>query len=86
MPDSKSDGCLLADVAALGDFAAAQLGTVHLWVNNAGAVTGKGLLDAIPAAEIGDAVGTNVLGSLLCCRWAAPAAPGHHSWKLLGHV
>jgi len=58
------------DVAALGDFAAEQLGTVHLWVNNAGAVTGKGLLDETPAEEIVEAVGTNVLGSLLCCREA----------------
>lgn len=58
------------DVAALGDFAAEQLGTVHLWVNNAGAVTGKTLLDETPAEEISEAVGTNVLGSLLCCREA----------------
>lgn len=58
------------DVAALGDFAAEQLGTVHLWFNNAGAVTSKGLLDDVPASEIADAVGTNVLGSLLCCREA----------------
>jgi chlorophyll(ide) b reductase len=55
-------------VAALGDFAADKLGTVHLWVNNAGAVTGKRLLDETPAEEISAAVGTNVLGSLLCCR------------------
>lgn len=41
---------------------------MHLWVNNAGAVTGKGLLDETPAEEIVEAVGTNVLGSLLCCR------------------
>lgn len=57
-----------ADVAALGDYAAQQLSTVHIWVNNAGAVTGKGLLDATPPQDIAEAVGTNVLGSLLCCR------------------
>lgn len=57
---------LFADVAALGDYAAQQLGTVHMWINNAGAVTG--LLDDTPVAEIAEAVGTNVLGSLLCCR------------------
>ena len=56
------------DVAALGDFAAEKLGTVHLWVNNAGAVTGKRLLDETPVEEISAAVGTNILGSLLCCR------------------
>lgn len=67
---SKSTPCTphLADVAALGEFAVRQLGTVHLWLNNAGAMTGKGLLDDVPASEIADAVGTNVLGSLLCCR------------------
>lgn len=59
---------LFADVAALGDYAAQQLGTVHMWINNAGAVTGKSLLDDTPVAEIAEAVGTNVLGSLLCCR------------------
>lgn len=58
------------DVAALGAFAAEKLGTVHLWFNNAGAITSKGLLDEVPTSEIVDAVGTNVLGSLLCCREA----------------
>ena len=62
----------IADVAALGDFAAQRLGTVHRWINNAGQVTRKRLLTDLDATEIADVVGANILGSLLCCRCAAP--------------
>ncbi len=66
----QADG-ILADVSnaedmdALAEFAKGRLGTVHTWVNNAGQVTSKRMLADVPAEEIRDAVGANVLGSLL---------------------
>lgn len=58
------------DVAALAAFAVESLGTVHFWINNAGEVTSKKLLADVDAAEIVRVSGTNVVGSLLCCREA----------------
>uniref|UniRef100_A0A7I4FF80 Uncharacterized protein n=1 Tax=Physcomitrium patens TaxID=3218 RepID=A0A7I4FF80_PHYPA len=59
-----------SDVAALASFAAEKLGTIHFWINNAGEVTGKKLLADVDAEEIVRVSGTNVVGSLLCCREA----------------
>ncbi|KAG5177349.1 NAD(P)-binding protein [Tribonema minus] len=61
------------DVRALGAFARNKLaagGGVHLWINNAGCAAGRGaLMDADPQ-DIAAVVGTNTLGTLLCCREA----------------
>lgn len=64
------DVSLPGDVDRLAAFAAEQLGTVDIWVNNAGQVTGKRLLADVPSDEILQAVGSNVLGSLLGSRAA----------------
>ena len=45
------------DVAELGQFAKRQLGTVDLWVNNAGQVTRRRLLADVDASDISSAVG-----------------------------
>ncbi|KAG1666358.1 hypothetical protein FOA52_007896 [Chlamydomonas sp. UWO 241] len=57
-------------VDALADYATGMLGTVHVWINNAGSVTSKRLLADVPGDEIVAAVGANVLGSLLGSRAA----------------
>eukprot|EP00193_Tetraselmis_chui_P006951 CAMPEP_0177764678 /NCGR_PEP_ID=MMETSP0491_2-20121128/7538_1 /TAXON_ID=63592 /ORGANISM="Tetraselmis chuii, Strain PLY429" /LENGTH=327 /DNA_ID=CAMNT_0019280879 /DNA_START=291 /DNA_END=1274 /DNA_ORIENTATION=- len=58
-------------VARLEAEAASKLGTVHQWINNAGMAsrTRVSLMDMEPA-EIVEVAGTNVIGSMLCCRAA----------------
>eukprot|EP00884_Botryococcus_braunii_P005386 jgi/Botrbrau1/14849/Bobra.0326s0003.1 len=58
------------DIAEFAEFAAAQLGGLDLWLNNAGQVTSKRLLADVPASEIAAVAGVNVVGSLLGCREA----------------
>jgi len=57
-------------VARLGAMAQQTLGRVDVWINNAGEVTAKKLLADVEPSELSRVVGTNVLGSLLCCREA----------------
>lgn len=57
-------------VEALVDFAVTHLETVHIWINNAGKGTANRLLADVPSEEIAEAVGTNVLGTLLGSRAA----------------
>ncbi|GAB4813022.1 hypothetical protein N2152v2_000068 [Parachlorella kessleri] len=60
-----------ADVAALADFAAEELGHVDLWINNAGTNAYKySLLSECTDDEIVSVVETNMLGVLLCCKEA----------------
>ncbi|CAK0786827.1 hypothetical protein CVIRNUC_010041 [Coccomyxa viridis] len=66
----RCDVSVADDVAELGQFAGQQLGTVHLWINNAGQVTRKRLLADVDASDISSAVGSNVMGSLLGSREA----------------
>ncbi|CAI5525311.1 unnamed protein product [Closterium sp. Naga37s-1] len=59
------------DVKALADFAVKSLGSVDVWINNAG----SNAYEYAPLVEAGDAaieeiVRTNVLGVMLCCRQA----------------
>jgi chlorophyll(ide) b reductase len=59
------------DVKALGQFALDQLGSIDIWINNAGsnAYSFKPLIEQTPE-EIESIIDTNILGSLLCCRQA----------------
>ncbi|CAK9216076.1 unnamed protein product [Sphagnum troendelagicum] len=59
-----------ADVCAFASFAVEKLGIVDIWINNAGEVTSKKILADVEASEIVRVCGTNVIGSLLCCREA----------------
>ena len=45
------------DMAELGRFAQQQLGSVHLWINNAGSVTRKRMLADVEPSDITAAVG-----------------------------
>eukprot|EP00899_Mesostigma_viride_P003674 jgi/Mesvir1/13307/Mv08597-RA.1 len=59
------------DMASLAAFAARSLPQgVHRWINNAGSVTRKRMLADLDPADIADAVGSNVLGSLYGSREA----------------
>ena len=60
-----------ADVAALGTFARQRLGSVHTWVNNAGAVTAKRLLADVEADDILRAIGAHACMHVLFCPVAA---------------
>eukprot|EP00245_Coleochaete_scutata_P007218 TRINITY_DN22350_c0_g1_i1.p1 TRINITY_DN22350_c0_g1~~TRINITY_DN22350_c0_g1_i1.p1 ORF type:complete len:433 (+),score=52.96 TRINITY_DN22350_c0_g1_i1:52-1350(+) len=64
------DVTVAADVEALGRAALERLGTVHLWINNAGGVTAKRLLADVPGDEVAQIAATNVVGSLLGSREA----------------
>lgn len=55
----RCDVSVADDVAELGQFAGQQLGTVHLWINNAGQVTRRRLLADVDASDISSAVGEN---------------------------
>jgi chlorophyll(ide) b reductase len=58
-----------ADVAALADYAADQLGRVDLWINNAGTNAYKyTTLTNSVEEDLVSIVETNVLGVMLCCR------------------
>ncbi|KAL4421663.1 hypothetical protein ABPG77_001204 [Micractinium sp. CCAP 211/92] len=60
-----------ADVAGLADFARDQLGTVDLWINNAGTNAYRvGPLASQDPEDIVRVVETNVLGVMLCCKEA----------------
>ena len=63
----RCDVSVAEDVAELGRFAKQQLGTVHLWINNAGQVTKKKLLADVDASDISSAVGE------CAALWEGPA-------------
>ncbi|KAL2609890.1 hypothetical protein R1flu_028463 [Riccia fluitans] len=58
------------DVETFASFASERLGIIDRWLNNAGEVTSKKLLADVDTDEIIRVSGTNVIGSLLCCREA----------------
>ncbi|DBA86750.1 hypothetical protein WJX77_010965 [Trebouxia sp. C0004] len=60
-----------AQVASLANFAHAELGSIDLWINNAGSNGYKyGVLGDYTDAELVNIVETNVLGVMLGCREA----------------
>lgn len=60
-----------ADVSNFADYAVSEMGSVDLWINNAGtnAYTFKPLIEQ-SEEELSSVVQTNVLGILLCCKEA----------------
>lgn len=63
--------CKANEVAALVERAKADLGTVDIWINNAGsnAYSFKPLIDS-SESDLVDIVDTNVLGTMICCQAA----------------
>ena len=70
------DVSLNDDLEALAKFAQQQLGTVEIWINNAGSTgdENKALVDSDPDA-LETVIRTNLLGSLLGCRAALADHP-----------
>ncbi len=62
------------DIRELGHLARQQLGTVHLWINNAGSVTRKKMLADVDSADISAAVGED---------WAVLLTFAEYVWHLL---
>lgn len=60
----------VADVRALAEFAAAELGSVDIWINNAGVSKGFRPLVQFSDDDIRQIVSANLIGSLLCTREA----------------
>jgi chlorophyll(ide) b reductase len=66
-----ADVSIPGDVERLAAYASRVLGgRVDCWINNAGQAGTRGGLVDLPAEDIVGVVGTNLLGSLLCCREA----------------
>ncbi|KAI5680521.1 hypothetical protein M9H77_01748 [Catharanthus roseus] len=59
-----------ADVQKLADYAAKELGTVDIWVNNAGTNKGFRPLLEFSDDDIQQIVSTNLIGSMICTREA----------------
>lgn len=61
----------LAGVEQLRDFALAQMGSIDIWINNAGlAKTTNSILDTAQQ-DLETMISTNVIGTMQCCRVAA---------------
>ena len=58
------------DVDAFGDYAAATVGVIHHWLNNAGMVSSRQPLFDIDASEVVRVCNTNLTGAILCCQKA----------------
>ena len=58
------------DVDAFGDYAAATIGVVHHWLNNAGMVSSREPLFDVEPAEVVRVCNTNLTGAILCCQKA----------------
>jgi len=61
----------LAEVELLRDFALDKMGTIDIWINNAGlAKTTNSILDTAQQ-DLETMVSTNIIGTMQCCRVAA---------------
>ena len=58
------------DVDAFGDYAAATVGVIHHWLNNAGMVSSRQPLFDIDASEVVRVCNTNLTGAIMCCQKA----------------
>ena len=70
-----------ADVVALFDAAARELGPVTALVNNAGILERQGRLDEMDAGRFERVLATNVYGSLLCAREAVRRMSTRHGGR-----
>jgi NAD(P)-dependent dehydrogenase (short-subunit alcohol dehydrogenase family) len=67
---ARADVAVEAEVVALFEACAAELGTPTALVNNAGVLEAQMRVEAMDAARIGRIFATNVLGAFLCAREA----------------
>ena len=70
-PDRKVVGCkcdvgIYADVQNLWDFAISELGTVDIWVNNAGTEVGATMFFMQEPATVAATINTNLTGLMYC--------------------
>ncbi|PON49867.1 Short-chain dehydrogenase/reductase [Trema orientale] len=82
------DVCNPEDVQKLGKFAVRELGSIDIWINNAGTNKGFRPLLQFTDEDITQIVSTNLVGSLLCTREAmgimTNQAKGGHIFNMDG--
>ncbi|XP_077210093.1 NAD(P)-binding Rossmann-fold superfamily protein [Tasmannia lanceolata] len=71
------DVCKPDDVRKLANFAASELGSVDIWINNAGTNKGFRPLLQFTDEDIAQIVSTNLVGSLICTREAMRVMKSH---------
>lgn len=57
-------------VVALGEFAKESLGTIHIWINNAGINGGRRPFTQVPVKVVEAVVKVNLIGVLICTQVA----------------
>ena len=62
----RCDVGVYADVQSLWDFAISKLGSVDIWVNNAGTEVGKAMFFMQEPASIAATINTNLIGLMYC--------------------
>jgi len=67
---TKCDVSDAESVAALGEFAKKNLGTINHWINNAGINGGRRELRDVPISQVELVVKVNLMGTLLCTKVA----------------
>ncbi|KAL9252554.1 putative chlorophyll(ide) b reductase NYC1, chloroplastic [Drosera capensis] len=77
------DVCDPDDVKKLSDFAVNELGTINIWINNAGVNKGFRPLLEFSNEDIEQIVSTNLVGSILCTREAMQVMRGQANG---GHI
>lgn len=78
-------GCDVArreDVQALWDYAAATLGPVDLWINNAGLARTVWAIADVPQSEVEAMITINMLGTINGCRVAAAGMQAQGGGKI----
>jgi chlorophyll(ide) b reductase len=77
------DVCKPEDVEKLSNFAVKELGSINIWINNAGTNKGFRPLLEFTEEDITQIVSTNLIGSILCTRGAMDVMSRQHSG---GHI
>ncbi|XP_010450312.1 PREDICTED: probable chlorophyll(ide) b reductase NYC1, chloroplastic [Camelina sativa] len=77
------DVCKPEDVEKLSNFAVKELGSINIWINNAGTNKGFRPLLEFTEEDIKQIVSTNLIGSILCTRGAMDVMSKQHNG---GHI
>ena len=73
-----ADVSVEADVMRLFETVDKELGTLTALVNNAGTIAGHGRVDELTMEQIGEVLGANVAGTMLCAREAVRRMSSRH--------